>query len=383
MPKQRRPKHKPQKVPSKSQSFHRTHSAVQSRSAVGQTSVKGPKTHYQPSQKANPRPWSKVADLLLVGEGDFSFAHALYTKHHSSFRSLTATCYDSRDQLLEKYAQAEKHITELESLVNTGPDEDTSDSQSGDEFDHGEFYGSGIDGTLVKKEPPKVLYGIDARKLSSHKPLKNRTFDYIIFNFPHTGGLSTDVNRQVRANQSLLVDFFTSSKPLLKASSSRDGNEAGKVMITLFEQEPYTLWNVRDLGRHCGYAVERSWRFDWGAWEGYAHARTVGDLRKKAEREPKSDKGNAPAAGEVHKVAGDGELEKEEEWQGFSDSAQDTEAGMEEMPSDTDLAPQNRPGRWHGEERQARTYLFSLKSEDKYTQGGKKRKRHEDSDDDD
>ena len=58
----------------------------------------------------------------------------------------------------------------------------------------------------------------------------------------------------------------------------------GQVIISVFEGEPYTLWNVRDLARHSGYKVIESFRFPWEAYPGYRHARTIGDVQGK-ERE--------------------------------------------------------------------------------------------------
>ena len=46
--------------------------------------------------------------------------------------------------------------------------------------------------------------------------------------------------------------------------------------MTIFEGEPYDLWNVRDLARHAGLKVERSFRFQASAYPGYKHARTLG-----------------------------------------------------------------------------------------------------------
>ncbi|KAI5292643.1 hypothetical protein KEM52_006171, partial [Ascosphaera acerosa] len=42
-------------------------------------------------------------------------------------------------------------------------------------------------------------------------------WDVICFNFPHIGGVSKDVNRQVRLNQELLSTFFKAAMPLLSA----------------------------------------------------------------------------------------------------------------------------------------------------------------------
>lgn len=84
------------------------------------------------------------------------------------------------------------------------------------------------------------------------------------------GGLTKDVNRQVRANQELIVKFLENAKRLLA--------KGGTVLVTVFEGEPYTLWNVRDLGRHVGLKVVRSMRFEAGLYEGYKHARTFGNV---------------------------------------------------------------------------------------------------------
>lgn len=69
----------------------------------------------------------------------------------------------------------------------------------------------------------------------------------------------------------LLVGFFKSALPLLAP--------AGLIVLTVFEGEPYSLWNVRDLGRHVGLKVGRSFKFQATAYPGYKHARTLGNIR--------------------------------------------------------------------------------------------------------
>lgn len=132
-------------------------------------------------------------------------------------------------------------------------------------------------------------------------------WDKIVFNFPHVGGKTKDVNRQVRYNQGsclallsppplpsipakgvvsvaeLLVSFFKSAIPLLAPSSpssprSPTATGASAIIVTLFESEPYTLWNIRDLARHVGLKVSRSFKFQASGYPGYKHARTLGNV---------------------------------------------------------------------------------------------------------
>ena len=182
-----------------------------------------------------------------------------------------------------------------------------------------------------------MLYGVDATKLhKAGKEIRKGGFDRIVFNFPHVGGLTKDVNRQVRYNQGihihtllsslgcgfmltnacgleLLVGFFKSAMPLLLPG--------GAVIITVFEGEPYELWNIRDLARHVGLKVGRSFRFQASAYPGYKHARTLGNI-------------------------GSG-------------------------------------GGWKGEDRPARTYIFEVKDGDDVRPQKNKRKREESDDEDD
>lgn len=52
----------------------------------------------------------------------------------------------------------------------------------------------------------------------------------------------------------------------------------GSIIVTVFEGEPYDLWNIRDLARHVGLKVGRSFKFQADAYLGYKHARTIGNI---------------------------------------------------------------------------------------------------------
>lgn len=88
---------------------------------------------------------------------------------------------------------------------------------------------------------------------------------------PNVSRISADVCGWVE----LLVSFFKNALPSL---SPKPGSS---IIVTLFEGEPYTLWNIRDLGRHSGLEVKRSWRFQASAYPGYKHARTLGVVKGK------------------------------------------------------------------------------------------------------
>ncbi|KAL8667606.1 MAG: hypothetical protein Q9202_000461 [Teloschistes flavicans] len=200
----------------------------------------------QPHQTNPIIPFTPNDRILLVGEGDFSFAHSLYTHHNCNM--LIATCYDTASQLADKYPQSIAYIQDLESAVRVDEVVDI-----------------------------RILYGVDATRLGKRglhggggKEVRKGGFDKVVFNFPHVGGLTKDVNRQVRHNQELLVNFFNAATPLLAP--------AGTVVVTIFEGEPYSLWNIRDLARHVGLKVGRSFKFQSEAYPGYKHARTLGNI---------------------------------------------------------------------------------------------------------
>ena len=118
-------------------------------------------------------PFDADDKILLVGEGDFSFSRSLLEYHGCI--TLHATSYDTRSTVLSKYSQAASNTKTLE------------------------------------ESDCKVGYGVDATKLGrpggngGTKQIKKSSWDAIVFNFPHVGGLTKDVNRQVRANQGLFL----------------------------------------------------------------------------------------------------------------------------------------------------------------------------------
>lgn len=122
-------------------------------------------------------PFEEDHRILLIGEGDFSFARSL-VEHHN-LAHVYATSYDTHSTSSSKYPQVAAHTRALE--------------------------GQGC----------RVEYAVDATKLGrtggGGKEIRAGGWDRIVFNFPHVGGLTKDVNRQVRANQgqAILVSFIS------------------------------------------------------------------------------------------------------------------------------------------------------------------------------
>lgn len=332
--------------------------------------------------------------ILTISPGDFSFARSLITNHHP-FRTITATTLESREELLDKHPQAEAYIDEILSSNQTrtldansaGPDDTKSakgDSRSPSPSSAPESHPtkSNADESPTpegrnnqRKRLPRcvVHYTTDATKLVKHSKLRRRKFSKIVFNFPHVGGKSTDVNRQVRHNQQMLVSFLGQCKALLAPPAGSaaaawdyesgghgvDGDgegsrKSGSILITLFEGEPYTLWNIRDLARSVDLECRRSWKFDWAQYKGYRHARTLGNLKPQKAKSLGASRG------------------REEESQGGESEDMHADGTFERRGK-------KRKDGWRGEERSARTYEFGLKDITPLT-GGRRRKRNADDD---
>ncbi|XP_023645890.1 heavy metal-associated isoprenylated plant protein 41 isoform X2 [Capsella rubella] len=101
--------------------------------------------------------YSSNHQILLVGEGDFSFSRSLATLFGSA-SNICASSLDSYDNVVRKYKKARSNLETLKRL--------------------GAF----------------LLHGVDATTLQYHPDLRYRRFDRIIFNFPHAGfhGKETD-----------------------------------------------------------------------------------------------------------------------------------------------------------------------------------------------
>ncbi|XP_044946988.1 heavy metal-associated isoprenylated plant protein 41-like [Hordeum vulgare subsp. vulgare] len=148
--------------------------------------------------------WSTQA-ILLVGEGDFSFALALATGFGSG-ANLVVTSLDDYGTLTKKYRGAESNLAKL------------------------------------KKMGAVILLGVDAGKLDCHAYLRTKQFDRIVFNFPHAGfsfGWKEDDERLIKEHQKVVKAYFESASRLLCPE--------GEVHVSHKRKHPYYKWDLLRL----------------------------------------------------------------------------------------------------------------------------------------
>jgi len=171
-------------------------------------SNKPPTPTFKPHPHPQPTiPFHPTDAVLLIGEGDFSFAHSLLQHHSSCFGPLLATIPEERNVLLEKCPQAEGYIDTLLSAfeVHCSKSEDEDEEELAHEAEEEEQPHDEKEQKKRKKPRCNIAYTVDAGKMSRCAEIRKRKggWDRIVFNFPHVGGKSTDVRRQVRYNQGM------------------------------------------------------------------------------------------------------------------------------------------------------------------------------------
>ncbi|KAJ2158216.1 Meiotic nuclear division protein 1 [Coemansia sp. RSA 552] len=123
-------------------------------------------------------PYATHHTILLVGEGNFSFARSVAERLESG-ANMVATAYDSESVARDKYSDLEDHLSVFRDLGGT------------------------------------VLFGVDGTALDGCSLIRGRRFSHIVFNFPHVGAGIKDQDRNIISNQELLVGFFGSAQAFL------------------------------------------------------------------------------------------------------------------------------------------------------------------------
>ncbi|VVA26999.1 PREDICTED: At4g26485 [Prunus dulcis] len=180
--------------------------------------------------------YSSYQKILLVGEGDFSFAACL-ARAFGSAANIVATSLDSREFLMVNYSKAMSNLKELEDRGCT------------------------------------ILHCVDCKTMNLHPRLYNKRFDRIIFNFPHSGysnGLSSSEYSifQILSHQNLVGAYFKSAREML--------TETGEVHVTHKTTYPFSEWNIVTLALEAGLFLVDVESFSLWNYPGYQNKRGAG-----------------------------------------------------------------------------------------------------------
>lgn len=149
----------------KKQQAEQAHKAAEQKTKSTNQSASNTKGKAKDAEHRRPIiiPFKTTDKILLVGEGNFSFARALVVDPPLSAESsstslaylppssITATAHDSEEACYSKYPDAEVIVAGL------------------------------------RDKGVQILFGVDATKLEKCPPLKGRQWDKIVWNFPHAG----------------------------------------------------------------------------------------------------------------------------------------------------------------------------------------------------
>lgn len=173
-----------------------------------------------PNQKPT-IPFQPTDTILLIGEGNFSFAHALVVNppltgglEHLPPGNVTATAYDTEEECYDKYPGAKEIVK------------------------------------MLRERGVEVLFGVDATRLEKVAGLKGRKWDRIVWNFPHAGAFLPD---------SLLFTVITSYRSRYNGSGPKH----------TFQSTPYNRLsaisrkNAQDRTHTCHDETQEKENYHW------------------------------------------------------------------------------------------------------------------------
>ncbi|XP_045828636.1 uncharacterized protein At4g26485-like [Trifolium pratense] len=172
--------------------------------------------------------YSSCHKILLVGEGDFSFALSL-ARAFCSASNIVATSFDSKVSLQVKYSRATINQIELKRFGCT------------------------------------ILHEVDALTMDQHPLLLGKIFDRIVFNFPQDIGFAF---HKIQNHQKLVLGFLQNARKML----SRDG----EVHVTLNCTHPFNKWEVVKLAKKAGLVLVKKVPFKMQEYPCYTNRRGSG-----------------------------------------------------------------------------------------------------------
>ncbi|KAG3111880.1 hypothetical protein PI124_g8276 [Phytophthora idaei] len=178
-----------------------------------------------PTEQQEEKPATSIASakfqqhrVLTVGDGNFSYSLALAKQHNrqdnDTILQLTATSYDSYDELVAKYPECKRICAQLKEL--------------------GASVLHRVDATNIRES----LVAAGAEQLK---------FDAVVFNHPHCG------EENVHRHQSLLSHFYASALGVLQGNEE---DEESGILLTLAEGQP-ERWQAVERGLKAGLRLHR------------------------------------------------------------------------------------------------------------------------------
>ena len=117
----------------------------------------------------------------------------------------------------------------------------------------------------LKKAKVQVVHNVDGTCLGKVPELQANLFQYIIFNFPHSGA------QRVHTNRALLFDFFESAREFVVHS--------GEIHVTLKTRPPYSNWLIEEQAEKAGLVLKARAAFNIKLFPGYNHVTTDPDAK--------------------------------------------------------------------------------------------------------
>ena len=158
--------------------------------------------------------------VLLIGEGDFSFARSVVEQGQSPPRTMVASSYENPP-----------------------------------------ISGAASNTEVLQRRGVRVEPGLDARRL--HERVDLGEFDLIVWNFPYQPSSRTD---STEVHQALLQSFFGSARSRLSSG--------GRVVVTLKNDFPYNTWKIEEQARSQGFRLVDTPAFNLADYPGYVPSQT-------------------------------------------------------------------------------------------------------------
>lgn len=252
-------------------------------------------------------PYRPSDRLLLVGEANFSFAVSIATLLWPARCQQTSTSNvdaSKSDPVVDKEEWSDvEDVSEemLGWLIAT-----TLDSR---EITFEKYPDAESNTNLLQSWGFLVLFDFDATNNSCYLSLRKQEkrcadVNRIVFNFPHVGLGITDQERNILANQRLLLSFFRTASSFLLADTERPMKPKKKkkrnlscmeraeqayptlhlkpvrdvqLVVTMKSGQPYDQWQIKRLAKSTGVLFcQKSFFFLPEMFPGYAHRRSLG-----------------------------------------------------------------------------------------------------------